>query len=367
MLTAFFLEAGFLGIMLFGWSRVHRSVHFVATCLVAGGSILSALWIVAANSWMQTPADFRLADGQLVAPDFGAVIFNPSTLIRFSHMVIAAFETSAFAVAGIGAFFLLKGRNVAFFRRSMAVALVSAALFAPLQVYLGDWKRQGGLSLSAGQACGHGRPLGDEYRIRRTFRACWPPRCGQGEKRVRDIHTVGFKPPRYPYAVGPGPRDSRHFPGRTGRTWRCCSPRSGLMVAIGFLFLFVMIWAAVLWKKEAPLQAEGLSLDPRGNPGPGWVAVEMGWITAEVGRQPWLVYGVMRTSEGLSPVRAGNVVWSLALFVVIFLTIGASYVYYVLKAFWRGPDMASPIPPVQRRAGLRIMEDSPSAPGDAKK
>jgi cytochrome d ubiquinol oxidase subunit I len=138
-----------------------------------------------------------------------------------------------------------------------------------------------------------------------------------------------------------------------------------LMVAIGFLFLFVMIWAAVLWKRKRLFTQKAFLWTLVVIQAFGWVAVEMGWVTAEMGRQPWLVYGVMRTSEAVSPIRPGNVVWSLALFVVIFFSIGASYVYYVLRAFWRGPDMESPIPHLQRRAGLRILEGSSAPPADA--
>jgi cytochrome d ubiquinol oxidase subunit I len=366
VLTAFFLEAGFLGIMLFGWSRVHRIVHFLATCLVAGGSILSALWIVAANSWMQTPAGFRLADGQFVATGFRAVIINPSTLIRFSHMVIAAFETSAFAVAGIGAFFLLKERNISFYRRSMAVALVSAAVFAPLQVYLGDSSgrevfRYQPVKLAAMEGLWEtnakgGAPFAfiavpDAEKERNAFEISLPHGLS-----LLVTHTLSGRV-----------QGLKAFPKRDRPNVPVLFASFRLMVAIGFLFLFVMIWAAVLWKKKRLFEQRAFLWTLVVTQILGWVAVEMGWITAEVGRQPWLVYGVMRTSEGLSPVRAGNVVWSLALFIVIFLTIGASYVYYVHKAFWRGPDMASPIPPVQKQAGLRIMEVLPSAPGDMKR
>jgi cytochrome bd ubiquinol oxidase subunit I len=366
VLTAFFLEAGFLGIMLFGWSRVHRTVHFLATCLVAGGSILSALWIVAANSWMQTPAGFRLANGQLVATSFGAVIMNPSTLIRFGHMVIAAFETSAFAVAGIGAFFLLKGRNVSFYRRSMAVALVSAALFAPLQVYLGDGSgrevfRLQPVKLAAME--GHwetniegGAPFSfiafpDAEKERNLFDLSVPYGLSLLVTHTLTGRVLGLK----------------DFPKQDRPNVPILFASFRVMVAIGFLFLFVMVWAAVLWKKKRLFEQRAFLYTLVVTQVLGWVAVEMGWVTAEVGRQPWLVYGVMRTSEGLSPVGIGNVIWSLALFVVIFLTIGSSYVYYVFKAFWRGPDMASPIPPVQKKAGLKIMEVLPSALGDMKR
>lgn len=132
VMTAFFLEAGFLGIMLLGWKRVRPGTHFLATCLVAFGSLLSAFWILAANSWMQTPAGYQLAEGKFWVVDFATAIFNPSMPARVGHMVMASFETSFFAVAGISAYFLLKGKNEAFFRRSMGIALIMAQSYMRL-------------------------------------------------------------------------------------------------------------------------------------------------------------------------------------------------------------------------------------------
>ena len=139
VMTAFFLEAGFLGIMLLGWKRVPTGIHFLATCLVALGSVFSSFWILAANSWMQTPAGYRFTDGKFWVVDFATAIFNPSMPARLGHTVMASFETSVFAVAGISAYFLLKGKNEAFFRRSMGIALIMAAVYAPLQMLLGDY------------------------------------------------------------------------------------------------------------------------------------------------------------------------------------------------------------------------------------
>ena len=138
VMTAFFLESGFLGIMLFGWNRVSRGMHFLATCLVAAGTIISAFWILAANSWMQTPAGYSLAGGTFRVTDFSAAIFNPSTIVRMLHMSTAAFETSAFVVAGVSAYYLLAGSYSKLFRRSMTIALIMAALFAPVQMIIGD-------------------------------------------------------------------------------------------------------------------------------------------------------------------------------------------------------------------------------------
>ena len=300
VLTAFFLEGGFLGIMLFGWGRVRRSVHFLATCLVAGGSVLSALWIIAANSWMQTPAGFRIVDGEFAATAFRAAIFNPSTLIRFGHMVVAAFETAAFAVAGTSALFLLKQRSVPFFRRSMAVALICAALFAPLQVYLGDasgrevFARQP-LKLAAMESHWEtntkgGAPFSfiaipDMDAEKNTFAVSVPDGLS-----LLVTHTPSGRVP----GLKEFPRQDRPNVAVLFTTFR-------LMVGIGFLFLFMMVWALVLWRKGRIFEAKAflrtlVVIQPL-----GWLAVELGWVTAEVGRQPWLVYGMMAHQAGCRP------------------------------------------------------------------
>ncbi|OPY58460.1 MAG: Cytochrome bd-II ubiquinol oxidase subunit 1 [Syntrophorhabdaceae bacterium PtaU1.Bin034] len=355
VLTAFFLEGGFLGIMLFGWKRVHRAIHFVATFLVAAGSILSAFWILAANSWMQTPAGFRIIDGELAPTTFWEVTFNPSTLIRFGHMTVASFETAVFAVAGISAFFLLKRRHVPFFCRSMAVALLCAALFAPLQVYLGD--------VSGKQVFAH------QPTKLAAMESHWETNTDGGapfafiaipdpdkERNRFEIAVPDFLSLLLTYTRTGRVQGLKEFPPQDRPNVPVVFTSFRLMVAIGFLFLFVMIWALLLFLKGRLFEQRAFLWTLAAMQPLGWIAVELGWITAEMGRQPWLVYGIMRTSEGVSPVPAGNVVWSLALFIVIFLAVGGSYLYYVLRAFRRGPDMDSPIPPVQRPAGTRIAE-----------
>ena len=139
-MTAFFLEAGFLGIMLFGWKRVPPALHFLATCLVAGGAALSAFWIMAANAWMQTPAGFEIVDGQFMLTDLSEAMFNPAFPTHLVHMLLASYMTAAFAVAGISAYYLLKNQQPVFFRRSLTLALIMAAVTAPLQVFVGDVK-----------------------------------------------------------------------------------------------------------------------------------------------------------------------------------------------------------------------------------
>ncbi|MGD0233954.1 MAG: cytochrome ubiquinol oxidase subunit I [Syntrophorhabdales bacterium] len=355
VLTAFFLEAGFLGIMLFGWKRVRPGIHFLATCLVAGGAILSSGWIMAANSWMQTPTGFYLADGKFMVTNFWPVIFNPSFTIRVSHMVMACFETSVFAIAGISAYFLLKGVDAPFYRRSMGVALLMAAIFAPLQVYVGDTSGREVFHHQPAKLAaieGHwetnkdgGAPLSligiPDMKEERTFFEIEVP----DGLSLLVTHTLTGRVP----GLKEFPRQDR--PNSPVVYWAFRA-----MAGIGFIFLFVMLWAGILWWRGRLFQDRLflwtlVAVQPL-----GWLAVEMGWVTTEVGRQPWLIYNLVRTSQGTSTIPAGNVIWSLGLFVIIFLSIGGSYLYYLFKTLRAGPDLTSPIPPVQRPAGMRVLE-----------
>ena len=357
VMTAFFLESGFLGIMLFGWQKVNRKIHFLATCLVSMGAIVSAFWILAANSWMQTPAGFRLIDGKFMVIDFGAAIFNPSALVRMGHMTIASFETSAFVVAGISSYFILQGRHVPLFRRSLSIALVMAALFVPLQIYMGDVSgrhvfHDQPAKLAAIEAhwetnTTEGAPfaliaLPDMKGERNRFEVQIPYGLSLLVTHSKDGQVLGLKE---------FPREDRPNVFVLFWTFRA-------MVAIGFGLLVIMLWAFWLWRKKRlfesrPFLRTLLIIHPL-----GFFAVELGWITTEAGRQPWVVYNLMRTAEGVSPIPAGNVVWSLGLFVIIFLVVGGSYLYYILKTLRLGPDVLSPIPPLQRLAGMQPFQGS---------
>ncbi len=356
VMTAFFLESGFLGIMLFGWKRVSRSMHFLATCLVAAGSIISSFWILAANSWMQTPAGYSFIDGKFMVTDFQEAILNPSTWTRMFHMTMAGLETSAFVVAGVSAYYLLKGRHTPLFRRSMGMALVMAALFAPLQMVLGDF--------SARMVVRH------QPAKLAAMEAHWETNTDKGAP-FAVIALPDFKEEKNIFEIGiPGglsllathslngrvqglkefPRENRPSVGILFLTFR-------IMIAIGTLYFLIMIWAFLLWRKGRlfsyrPFLWTLLIIHPL-----GFLAVETGWITTEVGRQPWLVYNLFRTAQGISPVPPGNVVWSLALFLIIFAAIGSIYSYYVMKMIRQGPDVSSPIPAVQLPAGMRPLKD----------
>ena len=351
-MTAFFLEAGFLGIMLFGWKRVPAAIHFTATLMVALGATLSAFWILAANSWMQTPAGYAVVDGKFMVTSFAEAIFNPSLPIHLSHMLLASYETSAFAVAGISAYFLLKGSHTDFYQKSLTVALALAFLVAPLQVFVGD---QNGLTVARHQPAklaaieahwetnvGKGAPLllfaiPDMAEARNHLELGIPNGLSLLITHSLDGRVQGLK----------------DFPAEDRPNSLIIFWTFRFMAGIGFLMLAIMFWGGFLWWRKR-LFGSQLFLKTLVVAQPlGFIATVTGWITTEVGRQPWVVYGVMRTSEGVSPIAAGNVVWSLALFVCFFGLIGVSYFYYVLRTLRLGPDFDSPIPPVQRPSGMR--------------
>lgn len=356
-MTAFFLEAGFLGIMLFGWKRVPAAVHFLSTAMVALGATLSAFWIMAANAWMQTPAGYAIVDGQMVVTSFWEVIFNPAFPTHLSHMLLASYETAAFAVAGISAWFLLQGRYTDFYRRSLAIALILAAVLAPLQAVIGDFR---GLNVAEHQPAklaameGHWET---NTQGGAAFRVFAIPDM-EAEKNHFEITVPNALSLLLTHSLDGKIAGLKDFPKEDRPNALITYWSFRVMVAIGFLFVFLALWAGWLWFRkrlfDTPLFLKALvAAQPL-----GFVAVIMGWITAEVGRQPWVVYGVMRTSDGVSPVPAMNVAWSLCIFLLLFAVLGASYFHYILKILTNGPDMDSPIPPVQRPSGMRPVTDA---------
>ncbi len=356
-MTAFFLEAGFLGIMLLGWKRVPRTVHFISTCLVTFGACLSGFWIIAANSWMQSPAGFSFENGKFLVTSFWDVIFNPSFPTHLIHMLLASFETTAFAISGICSFFLLKNKNEAFFRRSMGIALVLAAVFAPLQVYFGDLK---------GQSVAERQPA-----KLAAIEAHWETNMhGGAPLLVFAIPEMKQESNRYElkipdmlsllitHSLDGKVTGLKDFPAdeRPNATVAFFSFR--VMAGIGFLFLFVMIWAFFLWRKKRLFKSRRFLMTLVLIQPFGFIATISGWITTEMGRQPWLVYGLLRTRDGVSPIASGNVAFSITLFFIFFGLIGASYLYYIIKIMISGPDLSSPIPPVHLPVGMKPLLNS---------
>lgn len=356
VMTAFFLESGFLGIMLFGWNKVSRHMHFLATCMVGVGTILSAFWILAANSWMQTPAGYSLVDGTFMITDFSAALFNPSALVRIAHMTTAALETSVFVVAGVSAYFLLKGKHPVLFRRSLGIALVMAALFAPLQVFVGDQSGRHVVQYQPAKAAAIESHWETNTIGGAPFAVVALPDM-QAERNVFDISVPNGLSLLATHTLHGRVAGLKEIPREDRPNVLVLFWSFRVMAAVGFIFLMVMAWAFLLWRRGKlyeyrPFLWTLLIIHPL-----GFVAVETGWITTEMGRQPWLVYNLMRTAEGISPIQAGNVIWSLSLFLIIFAAIGSTYSFYILKMIGNGPDVSSPVPAAQRPAGMRPLKD----------
>ncbi len=338
VLTAFFLEASFLGIMLFGWNRVSKKMHFAATSIVAAGTLLSAFWILSANSWMQTPAGFREGvDGLLYPTDWLAVIFNPSFPFRFVHMVTGAYLTTAFVVGGVGGYYLWRGLHVKHARIMLGMAMIMAIFVAPLQLLFGDLH---GLNTFKHQpakvAAMEGLWDTEKGAGLRLF--AWPD---QIEERNRFEITI----PKLSSLILTHELDGEV---KGLKSWaRIDRPPVGvvfwtfrLMVGLGMLMIATGLIALVLHFKKKLFTTRWFQVWCMAMTPAGFIAVVSGWFVTEVGRQPYIVFNVLRTSETISPVAGGTVAASLAAFVVTYGLVFTAGAYYIIKLIGKGPDIA---------------------------
>jgi cytochrome bd ubiquinol oxidase subunit I len=339
VLTAFFLEAGFLGVMLFGMDRVGKALHFFATCMVAVGTLISAFWILSANSWMQTPAGYALRDGQFVPADWLAVIFNPSFPYRLVHMVLAAYLTTAFLVGAVGAFHLLRDRSNDAARVMFSMAMWMAALVAPVQIVAGDLH---GLNTLAHQPAkiaameGHwetrrGAPLilfgWPDMTAERTLYEVAIPKLGS---LILTHHWDGEVE-----GLKAWPPDDR--PNSTIVFWsfRAMVGLGLLMVLVGAIGLYLR-WRRRLYDTRW-FHRFACLMGPA-----GFLAIIAGWVTTEVGRQPYLVYGLLRTADGRSPIDAPAVGGSLGAFIVVYCLLFGAGIYYLFRLMGHAPAPDEP-------------------------
>jgi cytochrome bd ubiquinol oxidase subunit I len=347
VLTAFFLEASFLGVMLFGWKRVGPGLHFFATCAVAVGTLISAFWILAANSWMQTPQGFAVAeDGRLIATDFVKVIFNPSLPSRFAHMALAAYLTTAMVVAGASGVALLKGRALAESRVSLRMAVLMMALVAPLQVLAGH---ESGVVAHQYQPAKVAALEGWwRTRAQPTLLFAWP-----AEKAERNYLELGVPGAGSWVNVG----DSK----AVLRGLDAFAPEQRppvfitfwafrVMVGMGLLMVGLGLWGALAWILKRLDAARWYHRAVVLAAPSGFIAVLAGWITAEVGRQPYVVYGVLRTADAASPVAAGAVATSLVAFIIAYAIVFSAGALYILRLIAHGPESEEPAPAAPDRA-----------------
>lgn len=349
---AFMLEAGFLGIMLFGWERVHPVVHYLSTIMVAFGANLSTFWILTANSWMQTPSGGEIVDGKFVVSDYFQAIFNPFMLKSVSHMFVATLETSLFVIGGISAWYLLNGRHISFFSRSLKIALATAIVVAPLQIYIGHLSgeqvyHEQPTKLAAMEAQWETVPAGGPANW--SFLALPNVEAERNDWEISIPNGLGYilelKKDLSEPVLGLKEWQPEDRPSMVGLVYYAFR----LMVGIGFFFAGLMTVSVVQWFR-GKLSPENLSqqrwlLWAWIFSGPmGYLAVESGWIVRCVGRQPWIVYGEIRTVDAASSLPSGNVLTSLTGFVVVYSLLFISALYFGSRILRKGPDVDRPVP-----------------------
>jgi cytochrome d ubiquinol oxidase subunit I len=353
VLTAFFLEAGFLGVMLFGWTRVGPGLHFFATVMVALGTLISATWILASNSWMQTPQGYEIIGGRVVPVDWLKVIFNPSFPYRLVHMTLAAYLATALFVGASGAWHVLRGRSTPAVRTMFSMAMWMVLVTAPIQIAAGDAHglntlRHQPAKIAAVEghwqdAPGRSMPLilfgVPDMKAEQTRYAVELPYLGSLVL-THDLH--GRIPGLKQFAPEDRPNSTIIF-----FTFR-------LMVGLGLLMLLLGLWALWLRIRERLFDTR-LFLRFAVLMGPaGLIAVLAGWMTTEIGRQPWVVYGVMRTRDAVSNHSALEMSVTLAVFVVMYLAVFGTGVSYMIKLVAKGPQKdADEEPPHDRGQALR--------------
>ncbi|MDH2435282.1 cytochrome ubiquinol oxidase subunit I [Pokkaliibacter sp. MBI-7] len=336
VLTAFFLEAGFLGVMLFGWHKVSPRMHFFATVMVAIGTLISATWILASNSWMQTPQGYAVLDGRVVPTDWLKVIFNPSFPYRLAHMTAAAFLSTALFVGASAAWHLLRGNRSQPVRTMLSMAMWMLLFTAPLQILIGDAHGLNTLEhqpakLAAIEGHWENKPGEDVPLI--LF--AWPDMAEEKNHFAVEVPHLGSLILTHSWngqipALKEFPKEDR--PNATVIFWSF-----RIMVVLGMLMLALGLWALWLRRKER-LYSHRLFLRFAVLMGPsGLIAVLAGWFTTEIGRQPWVVYGLMRTADAVSNHSAMALTTTLVLFVVMYLAVFGTGIGYLLKLTAQGP------------------------------
>jgi cytochrome bd ubiquinol oxidase subunit I len=344
VLTAFFLEAGFLGVALFGWNKVGPGLHFFATLMVALGTLVSATWILASNSWMQTPQGYEIIGGRVVPVEWLKVIFNPSFPYRLAHMTLAAYLATALMVGASGAWHLLKGRDNPRVRTMLSMAMWMLLFVAPVQILVGD---QHGLNTLRYQPAkiaaieGHWQNVPGQNVPLILFG--WPDMAAETTRyavEVPDIGSVilthhwrGLIPGLKQFAPEDRPNSTVIF--WTFRT----------MVGLGMLMLLLGVTSAWLrWRgrlyQSRPFLCFAVLLGPA-----GLIAIVAGWITTEMGRQPWVVYGVMRTRDAVSNHAVPTLAAALVVFVAMYFAVFGTGVAYMLKLIGKGPEDRGPDEP----------------------
>jgi cytochrome d ubiquinol oxidase subunit I len=337
VLSAFFLEATFLAVMLFGGRRVPRWLHVLSSVMVALGTALSAFWILSANSWMHTPAGHEMRDGVAVPQDWFAIVFNPSFLYRLAHMLNASYLTAGFVVLAVGARYLIAGRHLDEAHTMLRMAIGLMAVLAPLQLFIGD---QHGLNtlkyqpvkIAAMEAHWDGSKPGDFHIF------AWPDEKTESNRFAISIpHGSSLVLTHEWNGLFPGlksvPPADRPPVVPVFFAFR-------IMLAVGFFMIASALYGAFLWWRGTLFSTRWYLLVMAHTWWIGFVAVLAGWVVTESGRQPWIVHGILRTADAASPVIGEAVAVTFALFVLVYAMVFSAGIFYINRLIAKGPQPA---------------------------
>ncbi|MGC9976354.1 MAG: cytochrome ubiquinol oxidase subunit I [Syntrophales bacterium] len=343
---AFMLEASFIGIMIFGWKRVSPQLHLFATSMVAFGASLSAFWIMVANSWMQTPAGGYFDNGKFIVTSHLEAIFSSDMVWSVPHMWVAAIEISVFVVGGLSAWYLYEKRHTDFFLASFKWAVVAAVIVTPLQIWLGDGAGRGAYEYDPAKlaafeahwqtnAHGQGAPF---------IVLAWPDPDRQDNR--WSVEIPNLLSVLATHTLTGQVRGLREFPREDQPPVAIPFYAFRIMVAIGTALVLLMLWTLCVWKKgrldaariatQKWLLRAWMAAIPL-----SYLALETGWITREMGRQPWVIHGLLRTGDAASRIPAGTVAGSLAAFASVYAFLAVLFFVFAWRIIARGPDPLS--------------------------
>ena len=337
---AFALESGFLGVLLFGWNRVSPKVHFFSTVMVALGSMFSAIWIVVANSWQQTPAGFHIVGEGLKAraeiTDFWAMVFNPSSVDRLSHVIVGAFLAGSFLVLSVHAYYILKRRHVELSQKAFKIALVIATISGLMQLFTGHRSADGvavnqPAKLAAFEGHYDSLAVADMYLVGYV---------SESTEKVSGLYipkglTFLLHPDFTTPVKGLNAFSKRDRPSQVNAVFQFYQ----LLVASGMFMIGLTLLSVFLWWRGKLFAYSWLMLTYSFAVIVPQLANQFGWFSAEMGRQPWVVYGLLRTSDALSKsVKAEQILFSLILFTLVYALLFVLFMYLLTKKIQHGPD-----------------------------
>ncbi len=336
VLSAFFIEAGFVGILIFGWNKVGEKLHYLATIMVAFGVSLSAYWILSANSWMQHPVGFEIVNGKFIATNWLSIMFNAYTFPRFIHMLFSAYLATSFVIISISAYYLLRNKYIQFAKKCLSSAIIVVMLIIPLQIFVGDMAgvnvyEQQPLKTAAIEGVWDtqkGAPLllfalPSNNKQKNLFEIGIPYGASLINTHKLDGEIVGLK------SVEPKDQPEVWIVFYSFR----------IMAGIGLLMLLYALTAVFMLVTNKLYESKRLLYISQFMAPIGFIAIVTGWFTAEVGRQPWAIYDLIRTSDAVSHVSTHDVIVSFGLMIIIYgIIFGYFYFYFLDKTIKKGPE-----------------------------